>query len=162
MITYSQKKVSWIFLNLFLEQKLLRTRFNYQRRAGYRYSHPCPLVHTQLLWLRCVLFCLLSSPQIYCQFCWQRYFCCFQNTGWESPSRTSWEKFISWLSIYFEFWIYPSVYFYVSLFFQCVRFSPLSHFPPYLSGMLALVPVNTWKKKARSVLSLGTAQRSLC
>lgn len=114
-------------------------------------------MHTQLLWLSCVWFCLLSGPQIYCWFCWQRDFC-FQNSVWESLSRSTRDKFIGWFSIYFECSIYPSVYFKVSLFFQCVCFSPLSHFPPCLSSVLTLVPVITVKKKARTVLSLGMAQ----
>lgn len=65
-----------------------------------RDSHPRPLVRTLLRWLRGALFCLLSSPQIYCWFCWQRYFWYFHKSVWEDFSRTTWEKFIGSLSIY--------------------------------------------------------------
>lgn len=128
-ITYSQTKASWIFLNLLLEWKLLKTRFNYLWRAG-RDNHPRPLVHTQLLWLRCVLFCWLSNPQIYCWFCWQRYFWCFQKSQSGSIFQNHMGE-VYWL-IFHIFWILNlSQCLVLSLTFLsiCVLFSPFTLSP---------------------------------
>lgn len=133
-------------------------------RASYRSIPPHPLLYTQLLWLRCVLFYLLSSPQPTAN---SADIDPFVVSRIQSGSLFPEPHGCSFLAGYLD--ILNSKCIIVStlksplitfLSMVALRPPPPSHFSPCLSSMLALVPMLTGKKKARTVVSLGMAQSS--